>query len=107
MIPASPVPAILAARMARIDREIAATLEDAGAVSAPAAIAMTDDRRLQRQRLQRLVAAGAVRVTDGRYYLDAPAWAVYQARRRTRVMLVLAMVIVLTGAGIALGIFTR
>ncbi len=88
----SAIPALFAALILRTDRQLVASLRDAGALSATTARALEPRYALARWRLARLQSVGAVGQTaSGGLFLDASAWAAYRARRRGRVLIALTV----------------
>jgi hypothetical protein len=94
-----PVPPIIHA-----ERRVAHTLRDAGAADAASARQLFDLNGLEERALERLIGAGAiVREGPDRYFLNPAAWTAYRARRGKRVLTALALVLVVAGVLLFLG----
>lgn len=77
---------VIAAAVARAEREIVEHFRHAGATSAGAAAAPPDLRPVGRRRLQRLVDAQVLRPAAGGFYLDEAIYASYRSDRRAAVI---------------------
>ncbi len=83
--------AIVAAAARRAERRIVEQLRNANATSIVNAKPLFDLRLLEERRLQRLIAAGAIReAAPGAYYLDETTLDSYLHKRRKRVLVVLS-----------------
>ncbi len=86
--------AIVAAASRRAERRIVERLQESGATSFAKAQLLSGLRRMERQRLRRMLAAGAIReASPGTYYLDESALGAYRQHRRGRVLVVLGAVL--------------
>ena len=87
-----PYPGLTAAR-----RRIVRRLESEGAVSTDTARPLTDLSRIERGRVARLMALGAIHETaTGGYWLDRERYAAYADRqRRIGILVVIAIVVAL------------
>jgi len=83
----------VAALVAASDRRIARQLREAGATAPERAVSFEPERGIDRRRLGRLEDKGVVHRANGGYWLDEPAWEAMHARRRTQVLIVLAIAI--------------
>lgn len=95
--------AISAAAARRAERRIIDHLREAGATSPASACPLPDlPRRIQRRRLDRLVATGSV-VSSGQglSYLDESAYHSYRRRRYARVATLVTVVATLATAALA------
>jgi hypothetical protein len=89
------VPLALVAALRRSERRVIARLLDAGANTAGRAILLDSQRPLSGFTRQRLERAGVLHPAgNDRYYLDAGAYEVFRARRRTRAMVMAALLLI-------------
>ena len=78
----------------RTDRRILRKLRNAGATEPAHAVTFGDPHALLAWRLRRLLDAGAVAMSaPGSYVIVESGWRAYRARRRRRILTVLAIVI--------------
>jgi hypothetical protein len=86
------------------ERRVTDRLLQANAVWPGNGRAIDVHRGSERRALQRLVASGVIRAEgDGRYYVDAPAYAARMASRRRRTLIALLWVI---GAALGAGVLS-
>jgi len=87
-----PYPVFTAAR-----RRVVRRLEREGAVSAATARPLVELSRVERGRVERLIALGAVhRTANGSYWLDRERYAVYaDHQRRIAILVVIAVIVAL------------
>lgn len=86
--------AIVAAAIRRAERHVVERLRESGATSSAKARPLSELRRMEGQRLRRMLAAGAIReASPGAYYLDEAALGAYRQQRRGRVLVVLGAVL--------------
>lgn len=90
--------AVIAAAVARAERDVVDSLRDVRAFDVASAVDLPDLRPIARRRLHRLIGVGAVVDTGRGYYLDERAYAAYGARRHRRVLVVLVLVILVVAA---------
>jgi hypothetical protein len=89
------VPAVLAARLRRIERRTIARLKDAGANLAERGILLEEGGPLTQFVYRRLAAAGVlIPAGNDRYYLDEAAYDAFRGRRRRRALIVLGVLLV-------------
>jgi len=85
----------------RSERQLAAMLREAGALSPDRAIPVHPQRRIVRGSLRRLVRSGAVReVGTDSYWLDEDGYADFRDRRRKRIWLILGTALIAAAAAI-------
>ncbi len=91
---------VVGAAIARAERRLVRRLREAGALSAGSAVPLGYLRPLERRRLRRLLASGAVQQAGDAYWLDETR---YAARRGSRLpRLVTALLVVAVVAALAL-----
>ena len=108
MIPLSglgALPALVAALLVATDKRIVRRLRTANATTAERAVRFEPPRPLGPIRLRRMVNAGAVGASGGRYFLDENGYAAWRRARRTRAVVVVSLLIVVGGVLAAFGAF--
>ena len=87
-------PIIVALAMRRVDRRLTGELRESQALSPETARPLEVSSRLQRSRLRRLEAGGAiVPLPDGRYYLNEDGLTQLRHRRRVRALIAVSVVV--------------
>lgn len=85
---------IFAALVLWTDRKIARSLRQEGALNVERAFPFDPQNGLVRWRFRRLANAGALRpAAEGRWYLDEAGLSAYRARRRKRLLKVIAIAV--------------
>lgn len=93
---------IVAAARLRAERRLVEHLRAAGALAAPAATPIPEQRGMGSRALGRLVAAGAIRPAAAGYYLDEANYAAHRAARTRRAIAILGVLAAAAGVGVAL-----
>lgn len=96
-VPLAPFAAALAVLLLATDRRIVRKLRAQGAREATQAVDLRPPGPFGAMRLRRLIALGAIRETNGRYYLDEDGWAAWRRRRRLRGLLLLGLLAAVLG----------